>query len=596
MAAERQPRSRFSKKSSQSRSNLDSKLHNNKSYDELCWCPRASVVFNVLLSARISAAFLSNISDCDETYNYWEPTHYLLYGSGFQTWEYSPKYAIRSYGYLLLHVLPAQVVKQIFQANKVTVFYYVRFLLGILCAACETYFFKSLVYQFGNNVARLYFVLSAVSTGMFISSAAYLPSSFAMYCCLVAYGGWFNRNYPIAIFGIALGSLVGWPFFVILGVPIAFDIVIRQNKFWTFIQWSLGILLAVLIPLIAIDTHYYGKQVISPLNIVLYNVFSNGGPDLYGVESWTFYFKNGFLNFNCVFIMACFSLPFTLLTMCIVKKNRDLLQLPTWLVLSSIYIWALVFFTRPHKEERFLFPIYPLIILSAGIVLTSFQELYHHLLTPLNKRHYSSSSNWLIGIIMTVFTLISLSRSSALYVGYHAPLDVYPELHELVTPFDETKAPMFREDRKINVCVGREWYRYTSSFFLPPTWKYLFLKSEFSGQLPHQYKAGADGTKVVPQFMNDMNIEEVTVYSSIHDCDLLVDIDLPTEGEYEKNFSRLRNRWEIIYSKKFLDSTRSHPFFRAYYIPFISEKYTTYVDYNLLKSKRDRRKMHFDDE
>ena len=33
-------------------------------------------------------------------------THYLLYGSGFQTWEYSPTYGIRSYAYLLLHILP----------------------------------------------------------------------------------------------------------------------------------------------------------------------------------------------------------------------------------------------------------------------------------------------------------------------------------------------------------------------------------------------------------------------------------------------------------------------------------------------------------
>jgi len=30
----------------------------------------------------------------------------LLYGSGFQTWEYSPTYGIRSYAYLLLHILP----------------------------------------------------------------------------------------------------------------------------------------------------------------------------------------------------------------------------------------------------------------------------------------------------------------------------------------------------------------------------------------------------------------------------------------------------------------------------------------------------------
>ncbi|VDK74941.1 unnamed protein product [Gongylonema pulchrum] len=37
----------------------------------------------------------STISDCDEVYNYWEPLHLFLYGTGFQTWEYSPIYAIR---------------------------------------------------------------------------------------------------------------------------------------------------------------------------------------------------------------------------------------------------------------------------------------------------------------------------------------------------------------------------------------------------------------------------------------------------------------------------------------------------------------------
>ena len=40
--------------------------------------------------------------------------------------------------------------------------------------------------------------------------------------------------------------------------------------------------------MVAIDTHYYGKQVIAPLNIVLYNVFGQGGPDLYGISIFLF--------------------------------------------------------------------------------------------------------------------------------------------------------------------------------------------------------------------------------------------------------------------------------------------------------------------
>lgn len=35
-------------------------------------------------------------------------------------------------------------------------------------------------------------------------------------------------------------------------------------------------------PLVYIDSFFYGKTVIAPLGIVLYNVFGKGGPSLYG--------------------------------------------------------------------------------------------------------------------------------------------------------------------------------------------------------------------------------------------------------------------------------------------------------------------------
>ena len=58
------------------------------------------VALQLMLVARVISTLLAIISDCDETFNYWEPVHYLLYGEGFQTWEYSPEYGIRSYGYI----------------------------------------------------------------------------------------------------------------------------------------------------------------------------------------------------------------------------------------------------------------------------------------------------------------------------------------------------------------------------------------------------------------------------------------------------------------------------------------------------------------
>ena len=68
---------------------------------------------------------------CTLTFNL--QTHYLLYGSGFQTWEYSPTYAIRSYGYLLLHLFPMLVTNT---ANKVCVCACVRVRVCACVCAC----------------------------------------------------------------------------------------------------------------------------------------------------------------------------------------------------------------------------------------------------------------------------------------------------------------------------------------------------------------------------------------------------------------------------------------------------------------------------
>lgn len=50
-------------------------------------------------------------------------------------------------------------------------------------------------------------------------------------------------------------------------------------------QFSLPALYAVClfqVPLVAVDSYFYGKLVIAPLNILVYNVFTPHGPDLYG--------------------------------------------------------------------------------------------------------------------------------------------------------------------------------------------------------------------------------------------------------------------------------------------------------------------------
>ncbi|XP_068016037.1 alpha-1,2-mannosyltransferase ALG9 [Melanerpes formicivorus] len=556
------------------------------------WAPEGSTAFKCLISARFCAALLSNISDCDETFNYWEPTHYLVYGKGFQTWEYSPAYAIRSYAYLWLHALPALFHARVLQTNKVLIFYFLRCFLAFLSCICELYFYKAVCKKFGLHVSRLMLAFLVLSTGMFCSSAAFLPSSFCMYTTVIAITGWYMDKTSVAVLGVAAGALLGWPFSAALGLPIAFDFLILKQRWKSFFNWCVVSLILFLVPLVAVDSYHYGKLVVAPLNIVLYNVFTSHGPDLYGTEPWTFYFINGFLNFNVAFILALLVLPLTCLMECLLQKfHVQNLGRPYWLTLAPMYIWIMIFFTQPHKEERFLFPIYPLICLCGAVALSALQKCYHFIFQRYRLEHYTVSSNWLALGTVFLFGLLSLSRSVALFRGYHGPLDLYPEFHRIATDPSIHTVP---EGRPVNVCVGKEWHRFPSSFLLPDNWQLQFILSEFRGQLPKPFAKGPMATRIIPADMNDQNKEEPSRYIDISKCHYLVDLDAGVETPREPRYSSHKEEWVTIAYKPFLDASRSSRLLRAFYVPLLSEQYTWYANYTILKprrSKQSRRKM-----
>uniref|UniRef100_A0A8C5MQ83 Mannosyltransferase n=1 Tax=Leptobrachium leishanense TaxID=445787 RepID=A0A8C5MQ83_9ANUR len=542
------------------------------------WAPEGSTAFKCLISARFCAALLSNISDCDETFNYWEPTHYLVYGKGFQTWEYSPAYAVRSYAYLWLHALPAWFHANVLQTNKVP---------RLNLTSSLALHFRAVCKKFGLHVGRLMLAFLVLGTGMFSSAAAYLPSSFCMYTTLIAVTGWYMDKVSVAVLGVAAGAILGWPFSGVLGIPIAFEFLILKGKWKSFISWSLLALLILLVPLVAIDSYYYGKLVVAPLNIFLYNVLSDHGPDLYGTEPWHFYFINGFLNFNVVFVMALLVLPLTTLMEHLLQKINTVQNLgrPYWLTLAPMHIWILIFFAQPHKEERFLFPIYPLICLCGSVALSALQKCYHFLFQRYRLEHYTVSSNWLALGFVFLFGLLSLSRSIALFRGYHGPLDLYPEFHRIAK---DPSIHTVTKGRSVNVCVGKEWYRFPSNFLLPDNWQLQFIKSEFRGQLPKPFAKGRRATRIIPKDMNDQNLEETSRYVDISKCNYLVDLDSVTETPLEPRYSANKEEWTVIAYKPFLDSARSSKLFRSFYVPFVSSWHTSYSNYTILKARRPK--------
>lgn len=411
-------------------------------------------------------------------------------------------------------MVPAKLYCYLFEPNPVLVFYFVRCLLSVGSALAEVYFYQNVCKEFGVHIARLTFIFLITSSGMFISSAAFLPSSFSMYLTTVATASWYARKYELAIFTTAVSSILGWPFVALLGVPIAMDMVVRRQEYSKFIKWSLFSGIVVLAPMIWIDSVYFGKLVVAPYNLIVYNVFTSHGPDLYGTEPISYYFINGFLNFNFVFLGALVAPIGLLLAWAVVPaKPRNKYCLPYWYSLAPLYLWFIVMFAQSHKEERFLFPIYPMICLAGAITVDVIQKLYFFVKTqikPLSKAtHYLQGTSHIMFAALLVAGIFGISRSFALFNGYYAPLEIMMEANKLGS---EGQVP---GDININFCVGKEWHRFPGSFFFPGNnWRLQYLKSEFGGQLPQPYSEDPNGTNIIPQNFNDMNREEPSRYVS----------------------------------------------------------------------------------
>ncbi|XP_011240682.1 alpha-1,2-mannosyltransferase ALG9 isoform X10 [Mus musculus] len=211
------------------------------------------------------------------------------------------------------------------------------------------------------------------------------------------------------------------------------------------------------------------------------------------------------------------------------------------------------------------------------------QKCYHFVFQRYRLEHYTVTSNWLALGTVFLFGLLSFSRSVALFRGYHGPLDLYPEFYRIATDPTIHTVP---EGRPVNVCVGKEWYRFPSSFLLPDNWQLQFIPSEFRGQLPKPFAEGPLATRTVPTHMNDQNREEPSRYIDISKCHYLVDLDTMRETPREPNYSSHREEWVSLAHRPFLDASRSSKLLRAFYVPFLSDQYTVYVNYTILKPRK----------
>lgn len=586
------------------------------------WTPNPMTVYVLLASIRIFAAIVNGIADCDETYNYWEPLHMVLHGSGMQTWEYSPEFGIRSYAFLLPYAGVARLGSalvafwfgDIFRAygERLVQFYAVRIAQAMLCAVAELSLYDSCVFRFGSDVARLLLLFLVTSPGIFRASSELLPSSFAMIFFMFATSSWFLGRFQLAVLFVAVAAELGWPFAALLGLPIAMHVAFRRGLSTLLsVAGTVGIMLLVV--MVPVDSFYFGRLVVAPLNIILYNVFPapGAGPELYGTEPASFYAINLLLNCNVAFLaLASYPLLWSLDFFGFSAASRSgvspgRFRMTRAIFLSPCFLWLVVFFKQPHKEERFLAPVYPLIALVGAVAVSDWCLLLREPNGPSSHGVSNGGGNCPSPAIVRTggsltfcrqllrVSILTLCCMGALVLGmsrivmqvqsFAAPFQAFiglsrSELRNGVGP--RNAPPEFSEaSRNVNICIGKEWYRFPSHFFLPGRrFRLRFVQSGFKGLLPKPFDEGGQGTRVTPVGMNMFNKEDPDQYvgNPEKECHYFVDLVVGdgkavspggTDGSALGVHTIPQRHRLPIFSEALVDLERSPVGYRSFWVP-----------------------------
>ena len=107
---------------------------------------------------------------------------------------------------------------------------------------------------------------------------------------------------------------------------------------------------------------------------------------------------------------------------------------------------------------------------------------------------------------------------------------------------------MIEKQREIQVCVGNEWYRFPSHYFLPIGFRLAYIPSDFGGLLPKYFpeesldtpfrltttesledysrlkRHATRMTHVIVNGMNDLNQPEMDRFIPINQCDFKVEL------------------------------------------------------------------------
>jgi alpha-1,2-mannosyltransferase len=140
--------------------------------------------------------------------------------------------------------------------------------------------------------------------------------------------------------------------------------------------------------------------------------------------------KNLLLNMNVLSVLAVLGA----LKAGQIVLREGFLSNPHTLSVLSAFPWLCVMFSMPHKEQRFLYPVYPLLALGAASLFRQ------------------AKRGRLLALIVIAISLLATSSRIAALENRRGTMKLWFAAQPL---------------RNATICLGDEWYRFPSSFWLP---------------------------------------------------------------------------------------------------------------------------------
>ena len=450
------------------------------------------------------------------------------------------------------------------------VFFGVRCLFGLASALSEGYLVHALSRTKRGAESRILLVFLMTSAAMFVSSTTFLPGTFSMYCFTLATSGVLLGRRTLVILACAVSVILGWSVTIIAAVPYALWVLVTGALLPSLLTAILSSG-AMLVATFAADSYFYGRHVLSLHSFLSYNVYGSGDSALYGVENSTYYLRNGTNSLNLLLPLSLLA-PVLLLVGILVGSERRANSGNFFVACSPQWLWIAAITILPHKEERFLYVVYPQILLAAaysalvaGRACASIAKTKYK---PLLRR-------LVVACVVIATSLLSAARVGALVSNYGASMRVYASLEGSSQGMGEGGPPCV-------VCVGSEWYEYPSSFFVPQRCEMHFVRSGFGGVLPGHFNSSLGGTRHASEYLNDRNQADDRQYISDESrCTFLVSMRADDHIAQEKE----SDKWEVVRKLKYVNSGASGALYRALFIPFLSSQKLVYNHYVLYKAR-----------